>query len=247
MIELYGNDNQIMCDAIDSILVKIHAYKKRTNAKSILLTGCGAQAGTTTISINLAIALAMAGWKTLLVDCDLRKGGRYKRVGEMQECGLTEYLSGESEYTDCIYETNYENLKYLPNGKECKSPVRMICSAKMEKLVAGLTLDYDYIIYDMPSINTVADATILFPQVDGVALVVGIRKNTRRQVYDARRKIAQTEAKYLGMIVNNVDEGQYKRYVRDYDYFSSKNMEKRNMERMKRTAKKKGDKNVKKK
>ena len=136
MIELYGNDNQMMCDAIDNILVKIHAYKKKTDAKSFLLTGCGAQAGTTTVSINLAIALSMAGWKTLLIDCDLRKGGRYKRVGAMQETGLTEYLSGECEYEKCIHDTNYENLKYLPNGKECKNPVRMICSAKMEEMVA---------------------------------------------------------------------------------------------------------------
>ncbi|WP_455718582.1 AAA family ATPase, partial [Anaerosporobacter sp.] len=114
IIEFYCNNSQIMNDAIDRIVVEIYSYKKHFGDKSILLSGCGSKSGTTTTAINLAIALSAAGWKTLLVDCDLRKGSKFKKLNENIGVGLTDYLAEKAEVDKVICETNYEYLNYVP-------------------------------------------------------------------------------------------------------------------------------------
>lgn len=239
-IDFYGNDNQIMNDAIDRILVKIHGEKKRTGAKTFLMTGCGTGVGTTTLSINLAIALSLAGWKTLLVDCDLRKGSVYKRPGNDQEKGLAEFLNGDIKKQDLSYDTNYENLDYIPNGCACKTPVRLLCSSKMEEFMKENKEEYDYIIYDLPSVNVVSDAEILFPLVDGIILVAGMNRTTKRQVREARQKACREMERYLGIIVNSVEISQYRKYRKDFDYFTEDKLHKRfsNREKTEKKGKK---------
>lgn len=226
-IKLYCNDSQIMNDAIDRIIVEIHSYKKQFGNKSILLSGCGSKSGTTTIAINLAIALSMSGWKTLLVDCDLRKEKKYKRLNEDIKIGLSDYLSKDIELNEATFNTNYELLEYIPGGSVANSPVRLFCSAKMEQFVSEVKDEYDYIIFDFPSLNIVSDASILFPYVDGIALVGAMNQTTKKQLRDARRKVSSYRDKYYGLIINQVHKTEYKKYIKDYDYFGEQNMTKR--------------------
>lgn len=237
IIDFYGNDNQIMNDAIDRIVVKIYGEKKKSGARSFLMTGCGTGVGTTTLSINLAIALSLAGWKTLLVDCDLRKGSAYKRPGNGKDNGLAEYLMGEIKEQELSHDTNYEKLDYIPNGRSCKSPVRLLCSSRMEEFVKNHKENYDYIIYDMPSVNVVSDAEILFPLMDGIILVAGMNRTTKRQVREARRKACREKERYLGIIVNNVEISQYRKYRKDFDYFTEEKLHKRFLNREKQAKK----------
>lgn len=227
IIDFYGNDNQIMNDAIDRIVVKIHGEKKKKGAKSFLLTGCGTGVGTTTLSINLAIALSLAGWKTLLVDCDLRKGSVYKRPGSDAQSGLSDFLNGEIDQKDLHCATNYDRLDYIPNGRSCRNPVRLLCTSKFEQFVRENEEEYDYVIYDVPSVNVVSDAEILFPLMDGIILVAGMNRTTKRQVREARQKANIEKEHYLGIIVNNVEISQYRKYRKDFDYFTEGRLHKR--------------------
>ena len=86
-IELYRNNSQMTNDAIDRLVVETHTYRQQLNYRSFLFSGCGSESGTTTITINLAIALSMAGWKTILVDCDFRKGAKYKKLADVTDIG----------------------------------------------------------------------------------------------------------------------------------------------------------------
>lgn len=219
-IELCCDDSQMVNEAIDRILVKVHSHKKKTGGNTFLLSGCGKEAGTTTICVNLAAALALSGWNVLLVDCDLRKKKEQKRFGQGDEKGLADFFDGNIEKKNIIYKTNYQKLSCIPAGKVCANPVRLLCTEKMEKFMEEIKSSYDYIIYDVPSLNIVSDANILFPYVDGIALVVGLRKNTKRQVRDARRRVVENGEKYLGMIMNYVELPQYKKYIKDFDYFN---------------------------
>jgi capsular exopolysaccharide synthesis family protein len=227
IIEFYCNNSHIMNEAIDRIVVEIYSFKRHCGDKSILLSGCGSKSGTTTTAINLAIALAGSGWKTLLVDCDLRKGTKFKHLNENIDIGLTNYLAEEVEVNKVICETNYECLSYVPSGIASNSPIRLLCSAKMEEFVLNAKANYDFIIFDLPSLNIVADANILFPYVDGIALVASLNQTTKRQLSDARRKVSKFSDKCYGLIVNQVDLPQYKKYIKDYDYFGEENMSKR--------------------
>lgn len=235
-INFYRSDSQLMNDAIDRIVVEVHGKKHigGKERKAILLTGCSPESGTTTLAINLAIALSAADWKTLLVDCDLRKGMKYKRLNADVKKGLADYLNHKCDLNGIISSTNYEKLDYITCGSEEESPVRLLCSAQMEQFLEEVRNEYDYIVFDCPSLNVVSDANILFPYIDGIALVSSINKTSKRQLQDALDKVEKYEDKYYGMLINQVELSDYKKYAKDYDYFREENIDKKYRRNLKR-------------
>lgn len=238
-IGFYRSDSQLMNDAIDRIVVQVHNNKKKLDKKMILLTGCGPTNGVTTLAINLAIALSLSGWKTLLVDSDLRKGSKYKRLGKETKRGLGDYLAKNASKEEIINKTNYELLEYISCGKADSSAVRLLCSAEMNSLMESIKQEYDYIIFDSPSVNIVSDANILFPNVDGIVLVAALNYTTKRQLWDAKRHVDKYGDKYYGLIINQVDMDQYGSHILDYDYFKKNNMDKKYQRDMKQAKKRK--------
>lgn len=231
-INIYQSDSQIVRDAIDKVIVQVYRKKRDCGHKSFLLTGCSAGCGTTYTAINMAVALANAGWKTVLVDCDIRKGMEYKRLNQDIKTGLSDYLTGK--VTDTVYGTNNEKLDYIPCGSNGESPVRLLATREMEMLDGELKEKYDFVIYDFPSVNIVPDAGIMIPVVDDVILVVGVNETTKDQLASAKAKVKETEGKYMGVIANKLELPEYKHYVKDYDYFKSDKLKEKHDRRMKR-------------
>lgn len=224
-IDLYSNTSQVMNDAIDRIVVEIHNKRKNDEgAQKILLTGCGPQCGTTSVSIGLGIAFASAKWKTLIIDCDLRKMTSYKKLNDQTDKGLSDFLLGESDtdkndFEEIIYSTNFENLSYIPCGKYAASPARLFCSGMMKELLQYVNENYDYVVFDFPSVSVAPDAQILFGEVDGIILISALESVTKRQIRDAKRKVSPFSEKYYGMIINKIDMSLYKKYVKRFDYY----------------------------
>lgn len=241
-IDFYCSESQVMNDAIDRIIIELHVNKKKSGSKSVLMSGCGTKSGTTTLAINLAIALSISGFKTLLVDCDLRKGTRFKRLNINTDMGLSDFLSNKIEKEKVSCKTNYNLLDYIPSGSITSSPVRLLCSLRMEEFVRQAKEEYDYVIFDFPSINIVSDASVLFPFIDGIVLVAALNQTTKRQLKDAKRKVEEYHSKYYGLMINQVEMTEYKKYIKDYDYFGEKNMSKRYNEIIKKRMKSKKDK-----
>ena len=239
-INLYREESPPINDAIDRLVVQVLNRKSVNDGKMIILTGCSPASGTTAISINLAIALSLAGRKTLLIDCDLRKSSRYKRLGDVSRFGLSDFLAGKVNKDGIIHNTNCKLLDYIACGETHQSPVRLLCSADMVELTGFLKKEYEYIIADTSSINASPDAGILFPSVDGIAFVVGLGQTTKKQIWDARLAIQEYIDKYYGLIINRVDLKEYGSYIKDYDYFTQSKMDrkyKRDLKLIKRKRK----------
>lgn len=228
-INIYQSDNQIVRDAIDKVIVQVYGKKRDCGHKSFLLTGCSAGCGTTYTAINMAVALANAGWKTVLVDCDIRKGMKYKRLNQDVATGLADYLMGKVK--GVIYGTNNDKLDYIPCGSNGESPVRLLATKEMEILDSMLKSKYDFVIYDFPAVTIVPDAGIMVPVVDDVILVAGVNETTKDQLAKAKAKVKE---KYMGVIVNKLELAEYRYYVRDYDYFKSDRLKETHDRRMKR-------------
>lgn len=223
-IDLYGNTSQVMNDAIDRIVVEIHNKKREQNgAHKILLTGCGPQCGSTSVSIGLGISFAAAKWRTLIIDCDLRKLSDYKKLNDNTEKGLSDFLLGESEdkteFDEIVYPTNFENLSYIPCGRSNVSPARLFCSGVMQELLKIVNENYDYVIFDFPSVSVAPDAQILFGEVDGIVLISALEGVTKKQIRDAKHKVQPFADKYYGMIINKIDMSMYRKYVKKFDYY----------------------------
>lgn len=226
MIRFYASESRQMIEVIDRLVVGIHRQWEEGERKTVLLTGCASSNGTTTVAINLAIALAAVGWKTLLVDVDLRKGNVFKHVGHVSEVGLTGLLAGEASLSEAVRPTNHEGLFFQPSGDMPGSAIRLLCSAGMAKYIDDAKREYDFILFDAPSITVVPDASVLFPVVDGVILVAALDRTTKMQLASARQEADKAGDKYYGLVVNCVKERQYKRYFPQYDYFYSERLKK---------------------
>lgn len=223
-MDFYRSDSQLMNDAVDRIVVDFYRRKREKGDKTFLLTGCCSEVGTTNICISLAIALSVAGWKTMLVDCDMRKANRYKRLNENKRLGLVDYLTEDLKIQEVTWNTGHENLSYIPCGNHSESPVRLLCSNRMEAFVEELKKEYDFIIFDFPTIDIVPDAEILIPFVDSIALVAALRKTTKRQLSAAKKVMESYNDKYAGLIVNRVELLQYRKFNHDFDYFKTQNL-----------------------
>lgn len=223
-VELYENKNQLLNASIDKITVEIIKKKKESSmSQAIAMTGCSPLAGTTSVSISLAIAMAATGRKTVLVDCDMRKAVRYKKLNDNVKVGLASYISSQHENVvelkDVICETNIDNLFYISCGDSDENSTRILCSPKIDILLTELKASYDCIIFDLPSINIVPDAQIMFGKVDGIIYVAALGETKKIHIKDARRLVAPFLETYYGMIINKTPMDIYKANVKNYDYY----------------------------
>lgn len=223
IIDLYRNDNKAVIDAFDRIVVNIFMEKEKRQHKSFLICGCDAGAGSTSISVELAISMSVAGWKTVLIDADLRKDSKYKRLNQKTEVGLSDYIIHEDLNKSIIYQTNWSGLDYIACGKEeTETPVKMLCSSRMGNLLGSLYEKYDFVIFDVPSLNSAVDAKILSSKVDCTYLVVASEQTGFANLTSAKEQLKEAGANVAGVILNKVPFDEYGRYVKDYDYFNKK-------------------------
>ena len=224
IVELYENKDQAVIAAIDKIVVELFNHdKEEASSQSILLTGCSPLVGTTSTCIGLSIALANTKRRTLFVDCDVRKALPYKKLNEETTVGLSDYLTQSSkkplDFEDIVYETNIDNLSYIPCGAYPENSTRILCSGQMQELIYIAKNTYDYVIFDFPSINIVPDAQIVFRYMDGIVLLASIGETRKAQIKEAKLKVAPYKDKYFGMIINKIPNDIYRSSVRDYDYY----------------------------
>lgn len=219
-INLYRSRDQVVNDAFDRAIVNIYVKREKRGYKSFVLCGSEAAVGTTSVAVEMAIALSVAGWKTILIDGDLRKLANYKRLNQKVENGLADYVLEDADASDIIYRTNWTSLDYIPCGVNAsESPVRILCSVKMEKLMSDLRKQYDYIIVDAPSINSSVDGQIFATKADATILVAAMNSSSKKNLTEAKKKFEDAGANVIGVIENMVEIDEYKKYIKDYDYF----------------------------
>ncbi len=220
-LEIYRNDNYVLNDAFDQAVMNLHILKQQNGYKSFVICGCEAGNGTTTVAINLAAALAGSGWKTVLIDGDMRKKNRYKRLNENVSEGLSDYLMDRVELDKVICETTTENLSYIPCGELIDNPVRLLCSNKMTVARNELADIYDFIIYDMPAVNAAMDAKVIAVNVDATILVSAVGETSKRGLVESANALKEVNANLIGTIVNKLNMDDYVELNADYDYFQN--------------------------
>ncbi len=222
-VELYRCQDEIINDAYDRAVVNIFLQKEKNGNHSFLLCGSDAGVGTTSISVELAISLSVAGWKTILLDGDLRKGNKYKRLNEATRIGLSDYICSNASVQEITYETNWEGLHYIPCGVgDEESPVRQLCSSKLDTLMQTLQETYDFILIDAPSINSSVDAQLFAVKADASIIVTAMNDSKQKSLAEAKNQLEKAGGKVIGVIENKVEMDEYKRYIRDFDYFKRK-------------------------
>jgi polysaccharide biosynthesis transport protein len=188
--------------------------------KVVLVTSPGAEEGKTTTAVNLAVAMAQAGNTTLLVDADLRKPRIHRifapnaspRDSSDDAKGLGPVLVGGITPEAAIRQTPVPLLSILTSGPLPPNPAELLGSQRMRELIGDLSRKFDRIIIDSPPLLPVTDATLLSTLCDGVVMVVKSSRTTKHLAVNGRKRLAEAQAKLLGVVLNDVDirkEGHY--------------------------------------
>lgn len=216
---VYNNNNKAVQEAYEMLTASIHILNNQNKLKALALTSCNPGEGKTSLAINLAVSMAQAGWRVLLVDADMRKPTAAKRLNEGKQIGLTDYLTGDVELADAISETNVSNLTYLSSGSDKMNPVELLCSSRFDELMDKLRTEYDFILFDTPALETVVDGTIIASKVDATLIVVKMDHTTLKSLVRAKEKLESLNVNILGVILNKMKKRDYKRYFNSYNYF----------------------------
>lgn len=196
--------------------------------KSIVVASGAPKEGKSTTSSNLAITMAKADLKTVLLDTDLRRPVLHRVFGVKREPGLTDYLFGRAEIDEIFKQTEVENLYLVPCGIVPPNPSELLGSEKMKEFIEYLKSNYDMVIFDTPPLVAVTDALILANQVDGVLLVASAGKTEIDVIDKAREMVHRVGGNIIGVLLNNFDASatygtyyRYYRYYRYYDYYGA--------------------------
>src|SRR5205807_5191909 len=119
----------------------------------ITITSPGTGDGKSFVSSNLAIAFADAGFRTVLIDGDLRRGGLHRLLNVSRKPGLTDFLSGGLERDEVIQSTAYPSLSFIGGGTRKPSAPELLGSPAMMELIAGLRGTYNVILVDSPPLG----------------------------------------------------------------------------------------------
>lgn len=172
--------------------------------RGLLITSERPSSGKSTISANIAVTYAQAGYKTLLIDGDMRKPTQHYLFDLDNNSGLSSLTINKATYGEAIKETKVDNLGILTAGPNPPNPSELIASNKFKEIYNELLKHYDFIVIDTPPINMVTDAQIYAQTIVNCALVIDAEKNNRNEVKKAKDLITKSGGKLLGAILNKM-------------------------------------------
>jgi capsular exopolysaccharide synthesis family protein len=170
-----------------------------------VITSNEAQAGKTTTALNVAVSMAQAGKRVLLIDADMRHPSCARALGVDNNNGLSTVLSSADKPVTVYHDCGVLGLDLLPAGPIPPNPSELLSSAKIRSLLESFMLKYDQIIIDTPPLGLVSDALMLAAIVDGVIVVVKAEKNSRRGLLRIKESLRSVNARILGVVLNAVD------------------------------------------
>jgi non-specific protein-tyrosine kinase len=172
---------------------------------SIVVTSASPEEGKSTTLANLAVTIAQAGKKVILIDCDLRRPSQHQIFNARNNAGITDLVRDEALLANPpLQETSVLNLKLLTSGQLPPNPSELLGSRRMEEIIAALLTRADVLLFDAPPILAVTDAAVLSSKVDGVLLVIGAGKTRREDARKAKALLDKVNARLIGTVLNNV-------------------------------------------
>ena len=179
---------------------------------TLLVTSTSPDEGKSTTAANLAVTMAQAEQRVLLVDCDLRRPTLHTLFGVSNESGLTSAII-DLETALPLQTTLVPGLSLLTSGPLPPRPADLLGSKRMDALIERLRAAADIVIFDTPPVIAVTNAAVLAPRMDGVLLVLKAGKTRRDRAREVRRLLEKVKANIVGVVLNDA------RLEQGYDYY----------------------------
>jgi len=191
--------------------------------KTLLVTSPRPGDGKSTTALALAQNVARLGFRTLLVDADLRNSSLHKLIGADNRTGLSNVLTGAATLAEAIQSGKAPNLFVITSGPLPPNPAELLAGGRLRKFVGEAAGVFDMVIFDGPPIMGLADSPLVSAVVAGTILVIEAGQTGRSQARAAFGRLAMARAHLLGVVLSkfNARQASYGYgygYQYDYDY-----------------------------
>jgi capsular exopolysaccharide synthesis family protein len=182
--------------------------------RTLLVTSAAPSEGKTTVACCIAVVMAQAGKRVLLLDCDMRRPRVHRIFRTANDLGATTALLDMDRLDEVVRPTEVPNLSILTTGPLPPNPSEILHSEAFARLLAGLRDRFDSVVIDSPPVAPVTDAAVLSTKVDGTVLVVRALQTRKDLARRATRSLRDVGGHIVGAVLNAVD---FER--REYGYY----------------------------
>ncbi|MDQ4133752.1 MAG: polysaccharide biosynthesis tyrosine autokinase [Actinomycetota bacterium] len=174
--------------------------------RTLTITSPSAAEGKTTTTANLAVALARAGQRVVVVSCDLRRPRIHEFFGLANDVGFTSVVVGELPLSQALQDVPGENgLRLMGSGPLPPNPSELLASSRADEVLRALQAQHDMVLLDCSPVLPVTDAAVLSSKADGTLLVATVGTTTGKQAARAIELLRQVGAPVMGTVLNGVE------------------------------------------
>ncbi len=205
------SDKLVMQNAAKTLLANIRFASVDTPIRSLVITSSVPNEGKTTVTINLAQAIATSGKRVLVVEADMRRRSVAAAIGVHAKSGIYSVLSDQVPLEQAVIPTNQQNMSFLDAEPHIPNPADIIASKRFARLVDILEDAYDYVLFDTPPVGTFVDAAVLATQTDATAMVIRDSFAKRDEILHAYEQLKKAEVNIIGLIMNycEIESSEY--------------------------------------
>ncbi|WP_438393104.1 polysaccharide biosynthesis tyrosine autokinase [Caballeronia sp. DA-9] len=168
----------------------------------IAITSPAPSDGKSFLAANLAALLAESGKRVLLIDADLRRGRLAHYLGKSSNGGLTELLSGQTDFEMAARETGVNGLHFIGSGAHPPNPSEILTSSRFASLLQAFEKQFDLVIVDTPPLLAVPDAAVIASLAGSTVLVMRSGAHSEKNIADALKKLKRARARIVGGVLN---------------------------------------------
>ena len=191
-------------EAYQSLRTNIEFSSLEQPLHTLLITSADGTAGKSAALANLAVVMAQAGDRVIVVDGDLRRPQQHEIFGVANNKGLSNWLTERG--APPLQKTTIDNLQVLTAGAVVANPVALLSAKRLAEVLTELRALADYVLCDAPPVLAVTDAALWASQVDGVLLLINAGGTKREDAQRAKAVLEKVQARIVGAVLLNADK-----------------------------------------
>jgi len=216
----FRSPSDLAMEALRTLRTSLHFARFEMKNNMLMIAAPSPGVGKSFVCANLAVTMAQAGQRVLLIDADMRRGTLHLALGTRADGGLSELISGRIDEVQAVRKVGgTDNLAFISRGTIPPNPSELLMHPRFTALLDKLAQQYDIVVIDTPPVLAVTDAAVIGHHVGTCLMVVRWGLNQQREIALAKQRMEQNGVEVRGAIFNAVQKrgsGQYAYTYYDY-------------------------------